>query len=262
MGRKSKYIRDGWNEKLDLIEKWAENGLTNKEIADNMGINPDTLYTYQNKFPMFFKAIKNGKSKQKKIVNNLIEKSLYKSEIKKQNLFFYNSKKENEMWVNKNKKIVKDISLRLKSESNFIFEGQEEDLEAYYYNNMTEICKEIGLPKVKKVIKQKSIKLRNKYIRPDLLTIHENGEKSVFEVKCSNSKNNNTSATEQCKGLGQLMLYSSYIKEMSGERPNLFLISDKIYERTVMAFSDFGLPVTLMEVQKNIIFIPYNKRGR
>jgi transposase len=257
MPRKSFYERDGWDEKLELIEGWARDGLTDEQIAHNMGIGVGTIYRYKKRYPKFFKAIKKGKSKQKQIVNNLIKKSLSKSEIKNKHLFFYNCQKENKMWENKNNKITEDIFLRLKSEPNFIFEGREEDLEVFYNNNISKICKKIGLPKVKKILSQKSIKLNGKYIRPDLLVIHENGEKTVFEVKCSNAKNNNTSATEQCKGLGQLMLYNSYIKEMSGERPNLFLISDKIYERTVMAFSDFDLPVTLMEVQKNIIFIPY-----
>ena len=53
-----------WNdikEKLILVEGWARDGLTNERIADNLGINQDTLYTYKKKYPEFSEALKKGK---------------------------------------------------------------------------------------------------------------------------------------------------------------------------------------------------------
>ena len=53
-----------WNDvkdKLILVEGWARDGLTNEQIADNLGINQDTLYTYKKKYPEFSEALKKGK---------------------------------------------------------------------------------------------------------------------------------------------------------------------------------------------------------
>lgn len=62
-------------EGLILIEGWARDGLSNEQIAHNMGINPDTLYTWKKQFPDFSEALKNGKE----VVDRMVENALFKS---------------------------------------------------------------------------------------------------------------------------------------------------------------------------------------
>lgn len=60
--------------KLILVEGWARDGLTNEQIAENLGINPDTLYRYQKEHPEFSEALKKGKE----IVDYEVENALLK----------------------------------------------------------------------------------------------------------------------------------------------------------------------------------------
>lgn len=46
---------------LTLLEGWARDGLTDEQIAHNMGINISTLYDYKNKFREISDALKKGK---------------------------------------------------------------------------------------------------------------------------------------------------------------------------------------------------------
>ena len=60
MARPSKYdshVRP----KLNLVEAWARDGLTDEQIAHNLGIGTATYYEYKNKYPEFAEALKNGK---------------------------------------------------------------------------------------------------------------------------------------------------------------------------------------------------------
>ena len=74
MPRQTKYERDGWNEKLGVIEGWARDGLTDKQIAGKMGISEVTLNSYKKKYPKFFKSLKKGKE----VVDYQVEKKLLK----------------------------------------------------------------------------------------------------------------------------------------------------------------------------------------
>lgn len=65
------------NDKLILIESWARDGLTQQQIADNLGINVDTLIEYKKKYADFSEALKKGKE----VVDIEVENSLYKSAI-------------------------------------------------------------------------------------------------------------------------------------------------------------------------------------
>lgn len=47
---------------LILIESWAREGLTNEQIAKNIGINTDTFYTWRKKYPDISEALKKGKA--------------------------------------------------------------------------------------------------------------------------------------------------------------------------------------------------------
>lgn len=61
-------------EGLTLLEGWARDGLTDEQIANNMGIVPSTLYAWKNKFKEISEALKSGKE----VVDIQVENSLLK----------------------------------------------------------------------------------------------------------------------------------------------------------------------------------------
>ena len=61
-------------DKLVLVEGWSRDGLTQKQIADNLGINVDTLIEYKKKYPDFSEALKKGKE----VVDIEVENALLK----------------------------------------------------------------------------------------------------------------------------------------------------------------------------------------
>ncbi|PTJ81249.1 hypothetical protein BU055_11465 [Staphylococcus succinus] len=65
------------NEKLLLIEGWANDGLTNEQIAHNMGIVRDTLYRWAKKSTDISDALKKGKE----VTDRRVENALYKSAV-------------------------------------------------------------------------------------------------------------------------------------------------------------------------------------
>jgi hypothetical protein len=74
MARPSRYTTEV-KHKLDLVTGWAREGLSNEQIAKNLGINTATLYDYQNKFTEFANALKKGKE----VSDFEVENSLFKS---------------------------------------------------------------------------------------------------------------------------------------------------------------------------------------
>ena len=59
---------------LILIEGWARRGLTDEQIANNIGINTRTLYKWKDEHGQIRQALK----KTKEIVDNEVEAALYK----------------------------------------------------------------------------------------------------------------------------------------------------------------------------------------
>lgn len=60
--------------KLFLVENWAKDGLTDKQIAYNLGISEDTFYEYKKKHSEFSEALKKGKE----VVDYEVENALLK----------------------------------------------------------------------------------------------------------------------------------------------------------------------------------------
>jgi len=76
MPRQTIYKRDGWDEKLCVIQGWARDGLTDEQIAGKMGIGVTTLYDYKKKYPEFMKALKKGKEVvDREVENSLLEQA-------------------------------------------------------------------------------------------------------------------------------------------------------------------------------------------
>lgn len=59
---------------LLLISAWARDGLTDEQIAHNMGVNVRTLYEYKNKYPQISQSLKKGKE----VVDYEVENALLK----------------------------------------------------------------------------------------------------------------------------------------------------------------------------------------
>lgn len=59
---------------LKKLEAWARDGLTDEQIAKNIGIIPNTLYTWQNKYKEIKEALKRGKE----VVDIEVENALLK----------------------------------------------------------------------------------------------------------------------------------------------------------------------------------------
>lgn len=67
---------DEWLEedKLILIEGWARDGLTEDQIAKNMGISPKTLYNWKTSKLLILQALKKGKE----VIDFEVENALLK----------------------------------------------------------------------------------------------------------------------------------------------------------------------------------------
>lgn len=61
-------------EGLIKLEGWARDGLTDKEIAQNMGIAESTLYDWKNKYSEISESLKKGKE----VVDREVENALLK----------------------------------------------------------------------------------------------------------------------------------------------------------------------------------------
>lgn len=64
-------------ENLILIEGWARDGLTDEQIAHNMGIATGTLYRWKEEYCEICEALKKGKS----VVDYMVENALLKSAL-------------------------------------------------------------------------------------------------------------------------------------------------------------------------------------
>ena len=64
-------------EGLLKIEGWARDGLTDEQIARNMGINPATLYEWKKKYPKISKSLKRSKD----VADRQVENALFENAI-------------------------------------------------------------------------------------------------------------------------------------------------------------------------------------
>ncbi len=74
---KGKYREWLQEENLILLKGWARDGLTNEQIAHNIGINPDTLYEWIKKYPEISDSLKQSKE----VADRAVENALYKSAL-------------------------------------------------------------------------------------------------------------------------------------------------------------------------------------
>lgn len=60
-------------EKLVLLQGWARNGLTDEQIAQNVGVRRETIYDWKKKYPNISNALKIGREQ----ANFIIEGKLF-----------------------------------------------------------------------------------------------------------------------------------------------------------------------------------------
>lgn len=79
-GRWVQIAKSKWEdvkEKLILVQGWAKDGLTDEQIAKNLGIAVDTFYRYKNKYSEFSEVLKKGKE----VADIEVENALFKRAI-------------------------------------------------------------------------------------------------------------------------------------------------------------------------------------
>lgn len=71
---KGKYQKWLTQDGRTLLEAWARDGLTDEQLAHNMGITPSTLYAWKAKYPEISESLKKGKE----VVDVEVENALLK----------------------------------------------------------------------------------------------------------------------------------------------------------------------------------------
>ena len=74
---KGKYQEWITEEGLIKLEGWAKDGLTDEQIAKNIGITAKTLYEWKNKFSNVCETLKRGKD----VVDRQVENALFESAL-------------------------------------------------------------------------------------------------------------------------------------------------------------------------------------
>ena len=72
--KKGKYEKWLTEQSLTLLEGWARSGLTDQDIAKNIGISRSTLNVWRERFPQIANAISAGKE----VADYIVENALFK----------------------------------------------------------------------------------------------------------------------------------------------------------------------------------------
>lgn len=92
---------------LKKIQSWFRDGLSDVQVAKNMGISKTTFYDWMNKYPAMSDSVKKGKQPVDFEVENALLKRALGYEIEETNTFItINSKGEKVQKVNKTKKHI------------------------------------------------------------------------------------------------------------------------------------------------------------
>lgn len=145
----------------------------------------------------------------------------------------------------------------LREQIRWEFEGTEREFENNIVEHLEEICTFLSLPDIESIHRQKQIRAEGIQIIMDIVVRHTDETATIFEVKKASNKHPSHGPSNQLKGVGQLLLYQNLFESITGGKPRLVLIDNKIHERTLLAFANNNLPITLVDFQKDRVFIPY-----
>jgi len=103
---KGKYEKWITEEGLVLLEGWARNGLTDEQIAHNVGVSRSTLNDWKKKYPDISDALKKGKE----VVDLQVENALLKRALG----YAYEEVTEESQWNEKAKRYELVVTKRVK----------------------------------------------------------------------------------------------------------------------------------------------------
>ena len=118
---KGKYQKWLEPDNLILLEGWARGGLTDEQIAKNMGVSVATLYNWKSKYLEILEALKKGKEVVDFEVENALLQSALNGNVTAQ-IYWLNNRKP-EQWRNKPKDNTVDHTVTV------VFE--DEEVESY-----------------------------------------------------------------------------------------------------------------------------------
>lgn len=151
------------------------------------------------------------------------------------------------------KQLIEELSKPMR----FEFMGKEKEFEENVFENIEQIIDVLELPEIKLAQRQIRIQADGMQAIMDIVVRHVDGSATIFEVKRGNIKHPATAPFNQMQAIGQMLLYRELFEAATNVDPRLILIDNKIFKRTYMAFLRTKLPITLMELQKDRLFIPY-----
>ncbi len=96
---KGKYEKWLTDDSLILLEGWARDGLTDKQIAKNIGISEQTLNVWKKSYPSLSESLKKGKE----VVDYEVQNALYKNAIEGDTTaqIFWLKNRQPDKWRNK-----------------------------------------------------------------------------------------------------------------------------------------------------------------
>lgn len=106
MGRRGAYKEWITPDGLQKVADWLAQGLTDKQLAMKIGINPSTLYEWENKFPEFKQTVEKGKDKADESVENALFKTAVGDCYQEEKTTVLNKKGEVMRTIIKRKKIA------------------------------------------------------------------------------------------------------------------------------------------------------------
>ena len=112
---KGKYDKWLTTDSLILLEGWARDGLTDKQIAKNIGISEQTLNVWKKSYPSLSESLKKGKE----VVDYEVQNALYKNAIEGDTTaqIFWLKNRQPDKWRNKVETNQKEQNRLLKAQA-------------------------------------------------------------------------------------------------------------------------------------------------
>ncbi len=150
-----------------------------------------------------------------------------------------------------------DVIKQLREPTRWEFQGNEKEFEENIFANLDQIIEGLGLPNIRVAERQRQIRFNGFQAIMDIIVRHVDDSATIFEVKKASMNNPQTHAYLQMQAIGQLLLYQNLFEAKTNVNPRLILIDNKIHERTYLSFINNSLPITLVELQKDMVFVPH-----